>query len=142
MTEDLDRFQFNTAIAALMEFYNALHDLGRAPAKASLEAFVQLLSPFAPHVAEEMWASLGRKDVVSKTAWPSFDESALKVERILLVVQVNGTVRAKIEAPAGLSEDQAKDIVLKDERLQKWLEGKSVKKAIYIPNKLLNLVIG
>ncbi|HEX5035877.1 MAG TPA: class I tRNA ligase family protein, partial [bacterium] len=142
VTEDLDRFQFNTAIAALMEFYNALHDLGRAPAKASLEAFVQLLSPFAPHVAEEMWAALGHKDIVSKTAWPSFDESALKIDKILLVVQVNGTVRAKIEAPAGLSEAQAKEIVLKDDRIQKQLEGKSLKKSIYVPNKLLNLVIG
>jgi len=141
VTEDLDRFQFNTAIAALMEFYNALHDLGRQPSKASLEAFVQLLSPFAPHISEELWSSLGYKTLVSLNPWPAFDEGALKVEKVLLVVQVNGTVRAKIDAPVGLSQEQAQELVCKDERIQKQMEGKSLKKVIYVPNKLLNLVV-
>jgi leucyl-tRNA synthetase len=141
VTEDLDRFQFNTAIAALMEYYNALHDLGRPPSRASLEAFAQLLSPFAPHIAEELWTQLGQKGLVSSSAWPLFDEAALKVEKILLIVQLNGAVRAKIEAPAGLSEAQARDLALQDPKVQKQMEGKSVAKTIYVPNKLVNLVI-
>lgn len=140
VTEDLDRFQFNTAIAALMEFYNALHDLGRAPARLSLEAFAQLLSPFAPHIAEELWRLLGRQDLVSLSRWPSFDESALKVEKVLLVVQVNGTVRAKLEAPAGLGPDAARDLAAQDENVKRFLEGKTVAKVIHVPNKLINLV--
>ncbi|HSA59456.1 MAG TPA: leucine--tRNA ligase [bacterium] len=141
VTEDLDRFQFNTAIAALMEYYNALHDLGRSPSRASLESFAQLLSPFAPHMGEELWRLLGRQDLVSLSRWPAFDESALKVETILLVVQVNGTVRARLEAPAGLGQDAARDLALKDENVKRFLEGKSVAKVIHVPNKLINLVV-
>jgi leucyl-tRNA synthetase len=141
VTEDLDRFQFNTAIAALMEFYNFLSGEKAKPSKASLEAFLQLLCPFAPHVTEELWAGLGHKSMASAGGWPGFDESALKTDKVLLVVQVNGTVRAKIEAPAGLGEDQAKALALNDDKIQKQLEGKSLRKVIYVPNKLLNLVV-
>ncbi len=141
VTEDLDRFQFNTAIAALMEFYNALHDLGHPPARASLEAFAQLLSPFAPHFAEELWSLLGRKDLVSLSRWPSFDESALKVDKILLIVQVSGTVRAKIEVPTGLSQDDARALAVADEKVKRFIEGKNVVKVVHVPNKLINLVV-
>jgi leucyl-tRNA synthetase len=145
VTEDLERFQFNTAISTLMIFYNQIanyKNFGHAPSRVTLEVFAQLLSPFAPHIAEQLWTMMGHKDLVSLSQWPTYDEAALKVEKVLLVVQINGTVRAKIEAPAGLNEDQAKEIALKDDKIQKQVEGKSVKKVIYVSNKLLNLVIG
>ncbi len=141
VTEDLDRFQFNTAIAALMEFYNFLSDKKDGPTKESLQALVLLLSPFAPHISEEIWSILGQKELVSGAPWPAYDEAAIQVKSVTLVVQVNGTVRSKMEAPVGLTEEAAKALAVQDEKVQKFLEGKTIIKTIYVPNKLVNLVI-
>ncbi|MBI3541473.1 MAG: leucine--tRNA ligase [Deltaproteobacteria bacterium] len=141
VTEDLEKFQFNTAIAALMEFYNFLHDQGQLPSQASLEVMVILLAPFAPHIAEELWHSLGHQDLVSIAVWPTYDETFLKVEKVQLVVQVNGVVRAKLDVPTGLTETEARDRALQDEKVQKFSADKQIVKTIYIPNKIVNLVV-
>ena len=140
MTEDLERFQFNTAIAALMEFYNALHNQKSNPSKASLNAFAQLLSPFAPHIAEELWSQLGGKGLVSQIGWPSYDPKAIEVSQVLIVVQVNGMVRARIDAPVGISQDEACRLAQADENVKKHLGEKPIVKVIFVPNKLINLV--
>jgi leucyl-tRNA synthetase len=141
VTEDLDRFHFNTGISALMEYLNFLQN--SPVSKEDLEAIVLLFSPFAPHAAEELWAFLGHKELVSTADWPVYDEMALKSAKVILVVQVNGTVRGKITAPAGLSEEEAKALALTEEKVKKMVleEGKSLVKLIYIPNKLVNFVI-
>ncbi len=141
VTEDLEIFQFNTAIAALMEFYNFLSDLSDGPSKQSLEALVLLLTPFAPHIAEELWQALKRTALVSSTSWPSYDPAVLKAEKALLIVQVNGSLRAKIEIPVGMSEEEARNLALKEEKIQKLVTQKKIVKTIYVPNKILNLVI-
>jgi len=141
LTEDLDRFQFNTAIAALMEFYNFLSSRSEKPTRASIEALLILIAPFAPHVSEELWQKMGQNGMVSQTAWPTCDASTLKVDKILLIIQVNGSVRSKLEAPVDLTEEDAKVLALKDEKVQKFMQGKEIVKVIHVPNKLINLVV-
>ena len=140
VTEDLERFHFNTAIAAIMEYVNGLQPLLPKIARADLETLVLLLSPFAPHLAEELWEKLGHKELVSTAAWPTYDEEALRVERTVLIVQVNGTLRGKIDIPIGTSEGEARDLALKEEKVQKILADRKLVKTIYVADKLINLV--
>lgn len=146
VTEDLERFHFNTAIAAIMELYNYLSrweiaSVSEAAYRRALETVVLMLSPFAPHLAEELWSRLGHKDLVSETPWPAYEEAALKVLKTTLVVQVNGVLRARVEIPVGITEDQARGEALKEEKIQKLVGGREILKTVYVPNKLINLVI-
>ncbi len=141
VTEDLEKFHFNTAIAAIMEYLNHLQKSLPKVARLDLEAMILLLSPFAPHFAEELWEFLGQKTLVSETAWPTYDEAVLeKVASVTLVLQVNGIVRGTIEVTPGLTEDEARDAARRDEKVQKYLLNKKVVKTIYVPNRLINLV--
>jgi leucyl-tRNA synthetase len=140
VTEDLERFHFNTAIAAIMEYVNGLQLELPKICRIDLETLVLLLTPFAPHVAEELWEGLGHKDLVSTGSWPTHDEAALRVERTTLIVQVNGTLRGKIDIPVGTSEEEARKLALKEEKVQKILADRSLVKTIYVTDKLINLV--
>ncbi len=146
LTEDLEAFRFNTAVAALMEQTNYLLGIkGRVEEEKWAEAlrkFALGLAPFAPHHAEEIWTGLGETYSVHEQEWPGFDESLIKTEEITLVVQVNGKLRDRIEAPADISEETAKELALSSEKVRPHVEGKEIRKAIYVPGRLVNIVVG
>ena len=146
VTEDLEAFRFNTAVAALMEQTNYLLGIrGRVEEEewaGALRKFALVLAPFAPHHAEEMWAAIGGSYSVHEQAWPGYDEDLIKAEEITLVVQVNGKLRDRIEAPADISEETAKDMALSSEKVRPHVEGKEVRKAVYVPGRLVNIVVG
>ena len=149
VTEDVEnRFHFNTAISAIMELVNALYQWERSDDRLSLSVFrkaidtvIILLHPFAPHMTEELWERLGNKRLLATMDWLGYDEDALKKDEILIVVQVNGKVRSQITIPADAEEDEVRDIALCDERIKGWVGGKDIKKAVYVPGRLINLVV-
>ncbi|MDD5513697.1 MAG: class I tRNA ligase family protein, partial [Candidatus Omnitrophica bacterium] len=139
VTEDFQDFKFNTAIAALMELTNAVYHYG-----ADKEVFSRLLvmlSPIAPHFCEELWERLGNKTSILQAGWPQYDEKLLVESQITVVVQVNGKVRAKLEVAADISESGLKELILEDPAIGAWLQNKPPKKFIYVPGKLVNLVV-
>lgn len=139
VTGDLEGFKFNTAIASLMELTNAVYQSGAD--KEVLSKMSILLSPIAPHFAEELWQALGNKKSVLKAGWPEYNPQLLVEDKVTIVVQINGKVRSKIEVSAGIKEDELKELALADSKLAPWIQGKPVRKTILVPNKLLNLVI-
>ncbi|TBR18903.1 leucine--tRNA ligase [bacterium] len=139
ITEDIKAFKFNTAIATLMELTNAIYQHG-----ADKEIFLKLiimLSPITPHFCEELWQICGNKESVFKASWPEYDPGALIEENVTIIIQVNGKVRSRIEAPVNTAQEKLKEIVLSDDKLNPWLQGKSIKNFIVVPNKLINIVI-
>jgi leucyl-tRNA synthetase len=146
VTEDLEAFRFNTAIAALMEHTNYLlaikGEVGKEEWDDALRAFVLVLAPFAPHHAEEMWAAMGEPYSVHEQAWPAWDEGLIRAEEITLVVQVNGKVRDRIEVPANITEEAAKELALSSTKVGPHVEGRELKKSVYVPGRLVNLVVG
>ena len=140
VTEDLDALRFNTAIAAMMEFVNHLTPLERR-SRAVLEPFVLLISPFAPHLAEELWSALGHGQSLAYEPWPPFDEALTRADEIEVPVQVNGKLRSKVMVPPGISEDALKAAALADERIKSLIEGKPIRKVIVVPGKLVNIVV-
>jgi leucyl-tRNA synthetase len=146
VTQDLENFRFNTAIAALMEQSNYLmavrNRVDEERWSEALRQFILLLAPFAPHHAEEMWAAIGGKFSVHTQNWPEWDESLVAVEEIELVVQVNGKVRDQIKVPTDVSEAAAKELAMQSEKVARQLEGRSVRKVIYVPGRIINFVAG
>jgi len=140
---------FNTAIAALMETVNELYkikskhnfSLAKSAWQDALIALTQLLAPFAPHIAEELWQELGQSGSVHISKWPAWDEELVKEDLITLAVQVNGKVRAEILVEADISEKAAIEAAKADEKVAKLLAGKKLKKAIYVSGRLVSLVI-
>ncbi len=141
VTEDTDGMRFNTAISAMMEFTNHLTKQ-EARSRAVLEPFVLLLAPYAPHVAEELWAALGHGPTLAYEPWPTFDPALTKADEIEVPVQVNGKLRAKLTVPAGIDAAALEAAALADEAVKAQLVGKTVKKVIVVPRKLVNLVVG
>jgi leucyl-tRNA synthetase len=141
VTDDLDNLRFNTAIAAMMEFTNHLTPLAVRPRRV-LEPFVLLLSPFAPHLAEELWRALGHKETLAYEPWPKYDPALLTTEEVEIVVQINGKVRTRLMLPAALDEEALKKKVLENPTVRSLLEGKQVRKVIAVKGKLVNIVIG
>jgi leucyl-tRNA synthetase len=142
VTEDLDGMRFNTAIAALMEFTNHLTPLAGRP-RAVLEPFVLLLSPFAPHLAEELWRALGHEGSLAYEPWPPFDPALAKEDEVEVPVQVNGKVRLRLNVPAGLNKEGLEQRVLGDDRVKSFLAGKQVRRVIVVPERsLVNIVVG
>ncbi|MDP2799013.1 MAG: class I tRNA ligase family protein, partial [Deltaproteobacteria bacterium] len=144
-----DRFHFNTAISAVMELVNDAYSvvsLGDknsqtlAVLRLAIETVIISLSPFAPHIAEELWQTMGHKELLSSASWPSYDEEAARQEKIELVVQVNGKVRSRIEVDAGQGESEIKEAALSDLRIKEWIKEKEIKKVIVVGNKLVNIV--
>src|SRR5215203_5124930 len=145
VTEDLEAFRFNTAIAALMEHTNYLlaikGEVGEEEWTETLRAFVLILAPFAPHHAEEMWAAMGELYSVHEQAWPAWDETLIRAEEITLVVQVNGKLRDRIEVPADITEEAAKELALSSAKVRVHVEGREIRKSVYVPGRLVNLVV-
>ncbi len=141
VTEDLDGMRFNTAIAAMMEFSNHLTKLPVRP-RPVLEPFMLLLSPFAPHLAEELWHALGHTTTLAYEPWPKFDEALTRAEEIEIPVQINGKLRSKVTVPADAEEKAIQAAAMADPRVQELVQGKHIKKVIVVPKKLVNLVIG
>lgn len=138
--EDIDELKFNTAVAQLMIFANQLEKMEKIPMKY-FETFIILISPFAPHITEEIWQNLGRKKSIHITNWPEYDSKSIIDKRIELVIQINGKLRDKIMVPSDISEVEAKKIALGSEKIQKWLEGKEPRKVIFVKGKLVSVVI-
>jgi leucyl-tRNA synthetase len=148
VTDDMARrHTFNTAIAANMELVNALNKFeddsanGKAVRQEVLEDIVLMLAPIIPHAAQELWNELGHADDIVMAVWPKVDESALQQDAIEMVVQVNGKLRGKFSVAATATKEQIEALVLADEHLQRYIDGKPIKKLIVVPQKLVNIVV-
>ncbi|MBI3013832.1 MAG: leucine--tRNA ligase [Candidatus Tectomicrobia bacterium] len=151
VTEDLgDRFHFNTALSAIMELVNDLYrfdvEAQNSPAAAgvlreALEICLQLLSPFAPHLADELWEQLGHTSCLIEHPWPTWDPACIEAQEHLIVVQVNGKVRGKLTIRPGTPEEEIRRLALENDRVQRWTAGKEVKKIVVVPEKLVNVVV-
>jgi leucyl-tRNA synthetase len=154
VTEDIqDRLHFNTAISAIMELVNTLYLVNIPPQKdqanklylmALKEAFqtiIQLLSPFAPHIAEEMWEGLGKQGSITKQSWPIYDPEIAKEEEIEVVIQINGKVRSRILVSPDIVEEELKQKVLGNQRVKGFIRNKEIRRIVVVPRKLVNVVI-
>jgi leucyl-tRNA synthetase len=139
--EDIEAMKFNTAIAAMMEFVNLVYRAGRI-AKDQAERFVLVLAPFAPHLAEELWERLGHARSLAYEAWPPWDPARLAQDTIELPVQVNGRLRGRITVPAGADAAAVEHAALASEAVAKWIGGKTVRKVIVVPGRMVNLAVG
>ena len=147
VSDDIGRRNtFNTAIAAIMELMNHLGKASmksaedKAVMKEALQAVVLMLTPITPHMCHELWQSIGNGKAVEDTLWPQVDNSALVEDEKLIIVQVNGKLRGKITVAADATQDQVQEIGLAEENVAKFIDGKTVRKVIYVPGKLLNIV--
>jgi leucyl-tRNA synthetase len=142
VTEDTEALRFNTAISAMMEFSNHLTGKVEKRPRQVLEPFVLLLAPYAPHVAEELWRVLGHADTLAYEPWPEYDPALTKADEIEVPVQVNGKLRAKLTVPAEIGNDELEKRALADAKVKEQIAGKTVKKVIVVPRKLVNIVVG
>lgn len=149
VSRDLDRLSFNTAVAGLMEAVNALYkvratDNGYSGSKSwrfAIEAIVQLLAPFAPHITEELWQELGHDTSVHTSTWPVWNDAYLATDTLTIVVQVNGKVRARLEVSADSDKQAIITAATANNRVASYIDGKQIRKTIYVPDKLVNLVV-
>ncbi len=147
VTDDMEAFTFNTIIAGLMEFTNALLKAKGTPVYGTeawdeaIETLLLLLAPCCPHIAEELWARTGRPYSIHLQSWPQFDADLAAEEVITLVVQVNGKLRARLEVPADITEEAAREAALSDDNVQRHIQGKKIRKVIYVPGRLVNIVV-
>jgi leucyl-tRNA synthetase len=138
---DIEHLKFNTGISALMVFNNLAIKKGKVT-KTTAETFAKILSPYAPHLGEELWHLYGNAKTLAYEPWPEVDKSLLHEESIEYPVSFNGKMRYLIELPIDVSQQDAEKAVLGDDRSQKWLDGKTVRKFIFVPKKIINVVIG
>ncbi|MBV8606470.1 MAG: class I tRNA ligase family protein, partial [Singulisphaera sp.] len=140
VTDDLEGMRFNTAISRLMEFTNAFTGQEVRP-KSAMETFTLLLAPMAPHIAEEFWEVLGHEETLAYVPWPTFDPALLKDPAIEVPVQVNGKLRGRVVVPADADRDALEAAARGDERIATLLDGKTVRKVVVVPGKLVNFVV-
>lgn len=149
-TQDLNRFQFNTSISRIMELVNTMYlyvqDLKPDEQNQEilfdvLRTLIQILSPFAPHLGEELWHPIGQGDSVFNSVWPKWDEEKLKTERVTVVVQVNGKLRSRIEVGIDSEDETVKDVAFKDSKVKKYTDGREIKKVVIVKNKLVSIVV-
>ena len=138
--EDIEALRFNTAISAMMILANRLTSLDR-PAREAVEKLVLMLSPFAPHIAEELWEQLGHPPSIADVAWPAFDPALTIDDEIEIAIQVNGKLRGRITLARGATQEQARDVAFADANVKKFIEGKSVKKVVYVPGRIVNVIV-
>jgi len=147
VTNDVEGFRFNTALAALMECTNALYRAREAGAAATdewapaLRTVMLMLAPFAPHLAEELWDRTGGPYSIHQQAWPAWDADAVREETVTLVLQVNGRVRDRVQVPAGLDEARLKEMALASEKVRRFIDGMQVQDVIVVRGKLVNVVV-
>jgi leucyl-tRNA synthetase len=148
VTSDIEDEKFNTAVSSMMEAVNCYYKLkekyviGKSEAWSyAIESLLQVLSPFAPHITEELWSELGHSDTIHVDHWPIWDDKYLITDSITIVVQVNGKLRAKIEIYKDTSEDEIKKLALNNENVVKFIGNKKPTKVIYVPGRLVNIVV-
>ncbi|MFC2064337.1 leucine--tRNA ligase [Chloroflexota bacterium] len=147
LTQDYETFSFNTIISSLMELMNEMYKArdtgagGTIEWKEAIETYLLMMAPVCPHIAEELWEIAGKPYSIHIQSWPEIDQAAAKDEEITLIVQINGKLRDRITVPADITDEDAKTIALKSDAIQKFLEGKSPKKVIVVPKRLVNIVL-
>lgn len=139
VTEDYEGLRFNTAISQMMVFINEAYKSTVLP-KRYMEGFVKMLAPVAPHVAEELWEKLGFSGTISYETWPAYDEAKLVDDEVEIVIQVNGKVKTKLKVPTDASKEALEGIAMDDDRVKEQIEGKTIRKVITVPGKLVNIV--
>lgn len=141
VSEDLEQMRFNVAISQMMVFVNEAYKADALPIDY-MKGFVQLLSPIAPHITEELWSLLGNDDTIAYSTWPTYDPEKLVEAEVEMVVQVNGKVRDHIKVAQGASKEEAEEVAKASEKVQAAIEGKDIRKVIVVPNRILNIVVG
>ena len=148
VTRDIEDEKFNTAVASMMEMINGLYKIKESQGidtsdewRFALESLIQILAPFAPHITEELWHEMGHDDTVHVGHWPKWDEKYLKSSVMTIIVQVNGKLRAKLELPSDMDKQGVEAAALADENVQKFINNKPPKKMVYVPGKLVNIVV-
>jgi leucyl-tRNA synthetase len=147
LTRDFEKFEFNTIISGLMELLNEMYKAKEAGASGSKEwqeavdIYLRMMAPVAPHISEEIWHRLGKKYSIHQQTWPKVDQEAVKVEEITLVLQVNGKVRDRLVVPVDIDQEQAQRLAFESEAVKRHLAGKTPKKVILIPGRLINIVV-
>ena len=148
VTRDIEDEKFNTAVASMMEMVNGLYKIKESYGidmldewRFALESLIQILAPFAPHITEELWHEMGHDDTVHVGHWPKWDEKYLKSSVMTIIVQVNGKLRAKLELPSDMDKQSVEEAALADENVQKFINNKPPKKMVYVPGKLINIVV-
>ena len=148
VTRDIEDEKFNTAVASMMEMVNGLYKIKESHGidmldewRFALESLIQILAPFAPHITEELWREMGHDDTVHVGHWPKWDEKYLKSSVMTIIVQVNGKLRAKLELPSDMDRQGVEEAALADENVQKFTNNKPPKKMVYVPGKLVNIVV-
>jgi leucyl-tRNA synthetase len=147
VTEDMERFHFNTMLAALMEFTNRLTEESEARAvdkatwQESLDTLLLFLAPTAPHLAEELWVRTDHPYSIHRQPWPTWDEELAKEESITLVIQVNGKLRDRVAVPAAIPEEEARKLALESEKVRAHIGHQNVRRVVYVPGRLVNIVL-
>jgi len=143
VTQDIENFKFNTAISRIMELVNEIYQNldSNINIKEAVRTVILLASPFMPHLAEEMWELSGNKESIIHAAWPKYEEKFLQEDTVIMIVQVNGKVRSKIEVSPDIKEDELKQILLTDEKIRTWVKDRKIKNFIIVPGRLVNVVI-
>ena len=142
VTRQIPELSYNTSIAAMMEYLNAVRAGGRKATRREVEPLVVMIAPFAPHVAEELWEHLGHDaGIFDRANWPTYDEAKTRETSVKLAVQVNGKLRATVEGPAGMDQKAAEAAARSDENVARYLDSAALKRVIYVPNRLLNFVV-
>jgi len=141
VSDDTENLRFNTALSALMEFVNTMYKWPNRP-KSIMNPFVLLLSPYAPHLSEELWSQLGHKTTLAYEPWPEADPKYLVAEEKTIMIQVNGKIRSKLVVPTDTNEQEVVKQAMEQDGVKKYTDGKTIRKQIYVPDKLLNIVVG
>jgi leucyl-tRNA synthetase len=139
VTEDIPNLSFNTAIASMIEFVNSATSSGKLTSN-QLNRFLRLLAPFAPHIAQELYAKIGGEGFIATSEWPSFDPAQLVEDELELPVQIMGKVRGRVTVPANASNEVVEGVALQDPIISELLANLTIKKVIIVPNKIINIV--
>ena len=140
VSADIEEMKFNTAIAALMTLINEIYAVGHIT-KDDLIIFIKLLCPFAPHICEEIYSELGEDGFLSVAEWPEFDEAKTVDASVEIAIQINGKVKSTLEIANGEAKDKVLELAKKDEKIASLIDGKTIVKEIYVPNKIVNIVV-
>jgi leucyl-tRNA synthetase len=140
VTEDIESFSFNTSISSMMILVNEMEKFESISEK-DFKMFLQILAPFAPHITEEIWSKLGEKRSIHKSSWPKWNEKKIVDELITIAIQVNGKVRGEVSIPKDMTEEQVKNLALRDKSIIPWIENKDIKRFIYVKGRIINIVV-
>ena len=142
VTERLESFRMNTIVSSFMEFLNEVTSMNEAPDKETVETFLIAIAPFAPHFAEELWQRTGHQPSVFFEKWLAWDDAYTTFDTVTVAVQINGKLRGTIVVKAEAPEESVLEAATKDPAITKYLDGKQIRKRVYVKNRILNLVVG